>query len=795
MDRRSILTVTLLTLCFFGINYYFDMKRVDNTKKQEALAQQNYSTAHSLSNQEIQRRTAPLSAFNLVELFSGETSREFIGFGYQQGNSLLTLQWIDTPPSQVYVGNSTTKPALLISEDAETGSPIVYALDSKQPLTTMTLPQIGVSDVQVVTMNPKPSVYLGQYYDGNIGFPGDAPSENAIVFFSRGGHYYPVGFYDLSSAKYIPLSDVQDLATTLRYISSTSTLAAETEEFYVLENETMQLVISTAGGSLSEINLPLRSKQFPNSIVRPIAIDKTIEEKYPSNALFPEKKYRVITEDGTTSLMPPKDGGYYPLIRRGIYGRLPGQSMDAPVRYNGLNLVTDDPKFSSLMYTVTRFTRDELIMEATYKGQKIRKHYVLPKDTENSPYIFDFYLTFNGMNTPVWLTSGVPEVELISGSFMPALKYTKTQNGKLSTDQIKQPKPSTTIRDAEVQWASNGNGFFGIIIDPQNVSPTSVQAGQIPGEADPSRISVIDAKYNLYPAKDYPGYELLLPLQGTGNETHFRVFAGPFDGNILKKIDTTYTDPSTGIGPGYINTQSFHGWFSFISEPFAKFLLLLMNLFHAVTGSWGLSIILLTVALRVMLFPLNNWSIKSMSKMQEVGPKIERIKEKYKKDQQRMQQEIMKLYKTEGGNPFSGCLPLLIQMPFLIGMFDLLKSSFELRGASFIPGWIDNLAAPDILFSWSYPIPFIGTSFHLLPLFLGGIMYIQQKVSQSRSKRKHQAMTDQQKQSQQMGKVMTLMFTVLFYKSPSGLNLYWISSMGLSALQQWYTMRKLDTNK
>ena len=90
---------------------------------------------------------------------------------------------------------------------------------------------------------------------------------------------------------------------------------------------------------------------------------------------------------------------------------------------------------------------------------------------------------------------------------------------------------------------------------------------------------------------------------------------------------------------------------------------------------------------------------------------------------------MIKYYKETKANPLTGCFPMLIQMPFLFGMFDLLRSTFELRGIGFIPGWINNLTSPDVLFSWGYPIFFIGTEFHLLPIVLGITMLIQQKMT------------------------------------------------------------------
>lgn len=191
-----------------------------------------------------------------------------------------------------------------------------------------------------------------------------------------------------------------------------------------------------------------------------------------------------------------------------------------------------------------------------------------------------------------------------------------------------------------------------------------------------------------------------------------------------------------------------------------------------------------------MLYPLNAWSVKASIKMQQIAPQVAALQEKFKKEPKRAQIEIMNLYREKGANPFTGCFPLLIQLPFLIGMFDLLKSTFELRGASFIPGWIDNLTSPDVLFSWNYPIFFFGTDFHLLPFLLGAIMWLQQRFSSPLPK-DPSLLTDQQKQQKMMGNIMTVVFTVMFYNFPSGLNIYWLSSMALGILQQWWTTRRM----
>jgi YidC/Oxa1 family membrane protein insertase len=177
--------------------------------------------------------------------------------------------------------------------------------------------------------------------------------------------------------------------------------------------------------------------------------------------------------------------------------------------------------------------------------------------------------------------------------------------------------------------------------------------------------------------------------------------------------------------------------------------------------------------------------------MQQISPEVAAIQARNKKDPKKAQIEIMNLYREKKVNPASGCLPLLIQMPFLIGMFDLLKSSFALRGAPFIPGWIDDLTAPDVLFRWHQPVFFIGTEFHLLPILLGIVMFFQQRLT-STAPIDPALMTDQQRQQRTMGTMMTVVFSVMFYNFPSGLNIYWLSSMLLGIGQQWYTTKQMQ---
>ncbi len=568
----------------------------------------------------------------------------------------------------------------------------------------------------------------------------------------------------------------------------------QAEDLYVLENAYQQLVISTAGGAIAEINLPFESKSDENSIVMPIEFDREMVEKAPFNARFPQSAYTAIGPDGKqVKNKEGKLGGYYPLLRRTVTLNKAGKQIVVPPRCYAANILSSFPELAELNYTVKEFTKNSITLTATQEQRTITKRIsFLEKDEKPIPYMIRVEVDIDGDSKGIFLTSGVPEVELISGSFTPQLKYRTVRNNKSDIEAIDLPKAKQSIAMSSIypNWISNSNGYFSIIIDPITEIGAGLKASFIPGNIAPSRIIDIDSQYQRYPVNDYPGYQLLLPLPSVGVASKFNIYAGPLDKTFLNLADNALSDPETGQTPDYSAAQSFQGWFSFISEPFAKFLEILMTFFYSMTHSWAAAIVLLTVALRIMLYPLNAWSFKSMRRMQLLAPEVTRIQERFKKEPKKAQMEVMNLYRERKVNPLTGCFPILIQIPFLMGMFDLLKSSFALRGAPFIPGWIDNLTAPDVLFSWGYPIPFIGTSFHLLPILLGLVMLLQQRLSNAG--KSTATMTDQQRQQKAVGNIMVIVFTVMFYNFPSGLNLYWLCSMLLGVLQQWWTNKQLD---
>jgi YidC/Oxa1 family membrane protein insertase len=547
------------------------------------------------------------------------------------------------------------------------------------------------------------------------------------------------------------------------------------EKFYVLENEHQQLVFSNHGGAIAEINLPLKSQEHQTSKVYPLEFDEQLDEANSSHSLFPSRDYQVA---GSNASKSPSKGGYYPMIRRNID---PAQDSS---RYYAFNLVSNQPHTSELSYKVTHFTKDKIVFESNDGEGTITKTYALDPE---SPFGIDLTIKAEGDHGDLWLSTGVPEVELISNMQSPVIKY--RQQNKNRFQIYKQKLPKETIENTSIapDWVSNSNSFFTLLVDPQDSLAPGYKVNKVKGTTLPSRLASLDLNKKI---KNSDGYEFLLPLKSDSDEVKFKIFAGPLEKSLLAQADQ-----QKGTSSDYLSAQTYNGFLNFISEPCAKVLFIFLNLFHKITSSWGISIILLTILLRVILFPLNSWSIKAMRKNQEIAPEINAIQQKYKKTNPKQAQiEVMQLYRKRKVNPFTGCLPMLIQMPFLIGMFSLLRSAFVLRGAPFINGWINNLTSPDVLFSWSTSIPFFGTQFHLLPIISCVMLWLQQKVASPIAIDKSQ-MTDQQRTQKMMSSFMLIFVTLLCYNLPSGLNIYFISSTLLGILQQWITNRMLDNKK
>ena len=212
----------------------------------------------------------------------------------------------------------------------------------------------------------------------------------------------------------------------------------------------------------------------------------------------------------------------------------------------------------------------------------------------------------------------------------------------------------------------------------------------------------------------------------------------------------------------YLDLTVDYGFLWMLAKPiFAA-----MKFIHEVVGNWGWSIILLTIGIKILLYPLSAASLRSMAKMRSLQPKMERLKETYGDDRQKMSQELMGLYKKEKVNPAGGCFPMLLQMPVFLALYWVLLESVEIRHSPWI-FWIDDLSAKDPYF--------------ILPLVMGASMLLMQKL---------QPMPTDPTQAMVM-KIMPIAFTFFFMIFPSGLVLYWTVNNLLSMFQQWYVNRQL----
>ncbi len=785
MDKRSLLFLFCISIAFFGIQTWFGSQRATEMQEQKVHKE--------APNSEAVSRIAKLDQLPIIPLFADPEGHQKIATGIAIGDSFLTLAWTKDLPSTLYIQKEGRFESIALATRAENvNEPVLYSMQGAEKTEIPALPENHFTDVQLLTVNAELRVVLGEQKGKEFTLPFHFLDEPAIALIKERGDFLPVGIYDPKEKRVKALSDFKKLSALVQQAQTAPLSSPPTDEtFYVLENEYQQLVFSTRGGALAEINLPLKSSKDSKSLVKEIDIDRQILANSPQNARFPLFSHYSASEKGKTLNQEGALGGYYPLLRRAILNPDGREKSSVSPEYYALNIVGEDPDIGALNYRVTRFEPNLIQFEASTSQRRIVKTFSIPQE-RNGPYCLLLDVQIDGDSRGLWISSGVPDVELVGGSYAPLLRYQITRNNASDVETIDLPKKGPTlVTTVQTNWISNSNGFLGLIVDPLSDHPQGYKAAAIEGTVLPTRLSLIDSSHNLYPAANYPGYATYLPLK-SGPNLPFRIFAGPFDDSLLKELDALYDDPLQNYNPEYTSAQSIQGWFSFISEPFAKFLFLLMQLFYAITRSWAVAIILLTISLRAMMYPLNAWSIRSSIKMQEIAPKVKIVQDRYKKDPRKAQMEVMNLYKESGVNPFTGCLPMLLQMPFLIGMFYLLKSSFPLRGAPFIPGWIDDLAAPDILFTWGQPLWFIGNELHLLPILMGVSMYLQQRLTSKLPKDPKQ-ISDTQKQQKMMGNMMSILFTVMFYSFPSGLNIYFMFSTLLGVLQQWWMMKKSKT--
>lgn len=255
---------------------------------------------------------------------------------------------------------------------------------------------------------------------------------------------------------------------------------------------------------------------------------------------------------------------------------------------------------------------------------------------------------------------------------------------------------------------------------------------------------------------------LKVPLRRAVDSSAFTVYLGPLDFSTIKSYGH-HLDQILNLGA------------TWIIRPIAEYIMIpLFHFLHLFIPNYGFVIIVFSIIIKVVLHPLSKTSMKSMKKMQALQPMMTEIREKYKDDPQKMNQQIMNLYKDYGVNPAAGCLPLLLQMPILFALYSVFRSSIELRQADFI-WWIHDLSIPDVVLKLPFALPIFSISeISGLALAMGVTMFVQQKMT----------VTDPRQAA--MVWIMPIMMTLLFNSFPSGLNLYYFVFNILSIGQQMW---------
>ena len=434
----------------------------------------------------------------------------------------------------------------------------------------------------------------------------------------------------------------------------------------------------------------------------------------------------VLLDDGTTRHQYAAQSG---LIGDGLPThkttfQLPAGALALKDGEDSVVLRLQAPEQNGVQVTkVMRFDRGSYLVDVSYEirngsGQAITPHayFQLTRDGNAAEQVEAFGVTtFTG---PAFYTD--------------ASKFQKVQFGDITDGDAKFPK---TASDG---WVAMVQHYF--------------VGAWLPKEGEPREYFARALGNNLFSAGVILPVAAIAP--GAEGAVSTRLYAGPQEQDKLE-----------GIAPG-LDLVVDYGWLTVIAAP----LFWVLSWFHKLTGNWGWAIILVTVAIKAIFFPLSAASYKSMAKMRVLGPRLQRMKEMYGNDKAKMQQEMMNLYRTEKINPLGGCLPILVQIPVFIALYWVLLGSVEMRHAPWL-GWIQDLSAKDPYF--------------ILPIIMGVSMLVQMKLNP----------TPPDPIQAKVMMAMPIIFTFMFLWFPSGLVLYWVVNNCLSIAQQWQITRMIESGK
>ncbi len=383
-------------------------------------------------------------------------------------------------------------------------------------------------------------------------------------------------------------------------------------------------------------------------------------------------------------------------------------------------------------------------------GIKITKQYTF----EHSKYYADMKINFQNIsqapvNFDYTLAIGpsFPPRHSIDGQYIEANFYYKV-DGKAELRHIKETKLGKTVSSrGPVDWAAAKDRHFSVILKPK--TDGALFTGFVRGLGNHKFGAALNS-----------GKISLAPGASLGHD--FVLYLGP---NELEELEPVGLDPIVNFGK---------------LDMIGRVLVGALEMLHKVFRNYGLSIIALTTFINLLLFPLTRVSYLSMKRMQLVQPQMNKLRDQHKKNPEKLNKEMMELYKKHKVNPFGGCLPMVLQMPVFIALYVALSKSVILINSKLL--WIKDLSSPDSL-SLPFRLPVLGNEIHVLPLVMVAGMFLQQKFTQIKMEGQDPAVESQQKM---MATMMPVMFGFIFYAMPSGLVLYWLTNTIIMTSYQLY---------
>ncbi|MFV1980467.1 MAG: membrane protein insertase YidC [Rhodothermia bacterium] len=464
---------------------------------------------------------------------------------------------------------------------------------------------------------------------------------------------------------------------------------------------------------------------------------------------FELKKYRQFDQETPVQMIEPGQGGAIGLEFTSPSSHLVSSRdlfFDVDVDQESVNI----GDVERVITFASSLAEGQLIVRYTFKPDSYEIGMEIEKRNASE------FMTRAGYDL-VW-NGGIPFAEGVGGQEAQVSAAIARSGGELEQINLRSEQAERTNLNGNIEWIAVRNGFFAAVMIPDG----ETRGAELEGvRLDDAAGTVLGNHYNA---------RLMVPEVGSEVDA-YRFYIGPIDFYEIRDYGLDLYDI---VDYGFGQT---------ITRPIAKWVIIpVFNILSKFVSNYGLIILLFSVFIKLILFPLTKSSFKSMAMMKQLQPQMAEIKEKHADNPQKQQQAMMKLYKDSGVNPIGGCLPQLLQMPILYALFRFFPSAIEMRQQGFL--WSNDLSAPDVLFELPFTLPIYGAHVSGFPLLMSAAMIVQMRLQGT-----HQQQAGQMKV---MMMIMPVFILVIFNNFAAGLSLYYLAYNVLSAVQQKFINKSLE---